>query len=149
MSRVSRPLGLGIIAALTVTLPGCSGSGPPPMVFSVPAASPPVAIAASATAAPQPAPANASASNSSDLFRKCIDVSRCGAQSVDQPKAADADSLAAAREDPDPKVRLHALDVWAQRHSESLDPGTSALVDPDESVRARAQELLEQQLARH
>ena len=31
---------------------------------------------------------------------------------------------------------------------ESLDPVTYALVDPDESVRARAQELLEQRLNR-
>lgn len=147
MSRVSRPLGLRIIAALPIILPGCSG--PPPMVFSVPGASPPVAIAASATEPSQRAPANASASYSTDLFRKCIEVNRCGAQSIDQPDAADADSLVAAGQDPDPKVRLHALEVWAQRPGESLDPVTSALVDPDESVRARAQELLEQQLARH
>ena len=56
--------------------------------------------------------------------------------------------LAAAREDPDPNVRLHALGTWAQHPGESLDPVTYALVDPDETVRARAQELLEQELAR-
>lgn len=56
--------------------------------------------------------------------------------------------LAAAREDPDPNVRLHALETWAENPGESLDPVTYALVDPDESVRARAQELFEQELAR-
>lgn len=56
--------------------------------------------------------------------------------------------LAAAREDPDPNVRLHALGAWAQHPGESLDPVTYALVDPDESVRARAQEVLEQELVR-
>jgi hypothetical protein len=140
------PLGLRIIA-LTLILPGCNG--PPPLIVPE-RASPAIALAASSATEPtQRAPANASASYSTDLFRKCIDVSRCGAQSVDQPNAADADWLMSAPQDPDPKVRLHALEVWAQRPSESLDPVTSALVDPDESVRARAQELLEQQLARH
>ena len=48
----------------------------------------------------------------------------------------------------DPNVRIQALDAWAQRPGESLDDVTYALVDPDESVRARAQEVLEQELAR-
>jgi hypothetical protein len=56
--------------------------------------------------------------------------------------------LAAAREDPDPNVRRHALETWAQHPGESLDPVTYALVDPDETVRARAQELVEEALAR-
>ena len=56
--------------------------------------------------------------------------------------------LAAARDDPDPNVRLHALGTWAQYAGESLDPVTYALVDPDETVRARAQELMEEALAR-
>ncbi len=56
--------------------------------------------------------------------------------------------FAAARDDPDPNVRLHALETWAQNPGENLDPLTYALVDPDETVRARAQELLEQELAR-
>src|SRR5947208_16086032 len=49
---------------------------------------------------------------------------------------------------PDPNVRVQALDAWAQHPGESLDPVTFALVDPDQSVRARAQELLEQELVR-
>ena len=56
--------------------------------------------------------------------------------------------LTAAREDPDPRVRIHAIEAWARNPGESLDPVTHALVDPDESVRARAQELLEEALAR-
>src|SRR5712692_7933287 len=56
--------------------------------------------------------------------------------------------LAAALNDADPRVRIRALETWAQRPGEDLNPVTYALVDPDESVRARAQELLEAVLAR-
>lgn len=49
---------------------------------------------------------------------------------------------------PDPNVRIQALDAWASQPSGSLDPLTYALVDSDASVRARAQELLEEALAR-
>ena len=49
---------------------------------------------------------------------------------------------------PDPNVRIQALDAWAREPSASLDPVTYALVDPDEFVRARAQEVLERELAR-
>jgi hypothetical protein len=58
--------------------------------------------------------------------------------------ALDLASLTAAREDPDPGARLRALEDWARGPRDSLDPLTHALVDPDETVRARAQELLEQ-----
>jgi hypothetical protein len=40
------------------------------------------------------------------------------------------------------------LELWAEQPSEDLDPLTYALVDEDESVRTRAQEVYEQQLAR-
>ena len=63
---------------------------------------------------------------------------------TDDPPPWLADLLQA----PDPNVRVQALDAWAQHPGESLDPVTFALVDPDQSVRARAQELLEQELAR-
>ena len=56
--------------------------------------------------------------------------------------------LAAALNDADPRVRIRALETWAQQPGEDLNPVTYALVDPDESVRARAQELLEGVLAR-
>jgi hypothetical protein len=50
----------------------------------------------------------------------------------------------AALRHPDKAVRLEALQRWAaQGAATPLDPLTHALVDPDESVRARAQELVE------
>src|SRR5262245_15695376 len=49
---------------------------------------------------------------------------------------------------PDPNVRIQALDAWARQPTVSLNPVTYALVDSDESVRVRAQEVLEQELAR-
>ena len=133
MRRVSRPLWLGIIA-VTLNLLGC---GRPPPAVPERAASPRVALASpSATAPAHRAAANASAAHSST------------SPYVNLADTAEASWLAASREDPDPSVRLHALEVWAQPPGESLDPVTYALVDPDESVRARAQELLEQELGR-
>jgi HEAT repeat protein len=46
-------------------------------------------------------------------------------------------------------TRIRALEQWAaQSDGSSVDPLTYALVDEDEQVRARAQELLEEALAR-
>jgi hypothetical protein len=50
--------------------------------------------------------------------------------------------------DPDPTIRLYALEAWALRPGSTLDPVTYALVDADESVRARAQEVFEDVLTR-
>ena len=47
----------------------------------------------------------------------------------------------------DPNVRVQGLDAWARHPGTSLDPVTYALVDPDESVRARAQALFDEALA--
>jgi len=62
----------------------------------------------------------------------------------------DVDAMArvsAALQDPDPGVRLKALEEWAQHPGGySIDPLTQALVDPDESVRARAQQLFDHAL---
>ena len=55
--------------------------------------------------------------------------------------------LIEARDDPDPAVRLQAIELWAHDPGDNLNPFTYALVDPDESVRARAEELLEAALA--
>jgi hypothetical protein len=55
--------------------------------------------------------------------------------------------LVEARDDPDPTVRLQAIELWANDPGENLNPFTYALVDPDESVRARAEELFEAALA--
>ncbi|MFN0315949.1 MAG: hypothetical protein ACKVQA_13040 [Burkholderiales bacterium] len=56
--------------------------------------------------------------------------------------------LSTAREDLDPSARLQAIEEWARGSQEGLDPVTHALLDPDESVRARAQELWEAALTR-
>jgi hypothetical protein len=73
----------------------------------------------------------------------------------DEPTTADqaqqqawARWYAEARESPDVPVRLQALEVWAQQPKEAIDPVTYALVDEDEQVRTRAQELYDQQLMR-
>jgi len=50
------------------------------------------------------------------------------------------------RENPDVTVRLQALELWAEQPGDGIDPLTYALVDEDEQVRARAEELWEQQL---
>jgi hypothetical protein len=52
--------------------------------------------------------------------------------------------LTAAQAHPDTRIRLQALDVWAQHPGGSMDTVTQALVDEDETVRGRAQELLDQ-----
>ena len=50
---------------------------------------------------------------------------------------------------PDPQVRLTALEQWAAQGPEAAIHALSqALVDPDEHVRARAQALWEEALAR-
>lgn len=53
----------------------------------------------------------------------------------------------AMRDDADPKPRLRVLDDWARavRPGDNVDLVGQALVDPDESVRARAQALLDGQ----
>ena len=50
--------------------------------------------------------------------------------------------------DSDPGVRIQNLETWAQEPGNTIDPATYALVDPDESVRSRAEALLEEVLAR-
>jgi hypothetical protein len=70
-------------------------------------------------------------------------IKHAGQNQIDTPS-----SLEAAREDPDPRVRLHAIETWAAKPGKTLDPVTYALVDPDETVRARAQELFEEALER-
>jgi hypothetical protein len=51
---------------------------------------------------------------------------------------------AAVLQHPDPVVRIQALQRWAEQDTPTvLNPLTQALVDPDESVRTRAQALVE------
>lgn len=56
--------------------------------------------------------------------------------------------FAEARTNLDVAVRRQALELWAEQPNQYLDPVTYALVDEDDTIRTRAQELYEQQLAR-
>jgi hypothetical protein len=55
---------------------------------------------------------------------------------------------AATRDSPDASLRLQTLEHWAQHPDDGLDPLSYGLVDENEAVRTRAQELYAQQLAR-
>jgi hypothetical protein len=114
-------LALGVLAA------GCDRAIPEPAARAAPAAPPMVA-------------------HTPDRSAQTTAASAYGERA--QTQTPDPAWLAAAREDPDPNVRMHALEAWAQHPGESLDPVTYALVDSDEAVRTRAQELVEERLAR-
>ena len=60
-------------------------------------------------------------------------------------------TYAALRDDINPKPRLQLIDAWARAAPATapLDLLSSAMVDPDESVRARAQELFDRRLEEH
>ena len=60
-------------------------------------------------------------------------------------------AYAALRDDINPKPRLQLIDAWARAAPATapLDLLSSAMVDPDESVRARAQELFDRRLEEH
>ena len=119
--RLLLVLALGVLAA------GCDRATPEPAARAAPLARPAIAHAPQRTAPTAVAPA---------------------LQYREASQTPDDAWLAAARGDPDPNVRLHALNTWAQHPDESLDPATYALVDSNETVRTRAQELVEEQLAR-
>lgn len=53
-----------------------------------------------------------------------------------------------AMRDPDPRMRRFALEQWARAPTESFDLVAAALVDPDESIRDRAEQVFEEALAR-
>lgn len=94
----------------------------------------------------RPVVRTASTALSADVRRPAPETSR----RVRARDDADADSAlmpSGLHVHPDPAIRLYALEAWALDPGERLDPVTHALVDPDESVRARAQELLEEMLA--
>lgn len=111
-----------LVLTLVLILAGCGRSFPEQSV----------AAAARTTPAVQCARVNVSQATTASA-----------AQYNERPQIQEPAWLAAARDDPDPNVRLDALETWAQNPGESLDPVTNALVDPDESVRTRAQELVE------
>jgi hypothetical protein len=76
------------------------------------------------------------------------DASRSVLSRSEQPSTEEPALLTAGRDDPEPGTRLQSLETWEREPKKTLDPITYALVDPDEKVRARAQELLEEELAR-
>lgn len=127
-----------LLAGLTYALvytPAPHGGGLP--------ATPPIGDLMVFDAAPATQPA---------LSREAADLARTtGTEPPQGPDQAQAAALldtppewAAALHHPDTEVRREALKHWAaQGAATPLDPLTHALVDPDESVRARAQELVE------
>ena len=126
----------GLAAALA--LEGCGKRSTPESV-------PPVqVVAAQAAAADQAAPPAPAA----HYERKTTGgLSAPGAPPLQQFQTEDPPPwLAELLQAPDPNVRIQGLDAWARQPTASLDLVTHALVDPDESVRARAQELFEQEL---
>lgn len=72
---------------------------------------------------------------------------------ADPPPTVEAvtGTYAALRDDINPKPRLQLIDAWARAAPATapLDLLSSAMVDPDESVRARAQELFDRRLEEH
>jgi hypothetical protein len=60
-------------------------------------------------------------------------------------------AYAAMRDDINPKPRLQLIDAWAREATPDapFDLLGQALVDPDESVRARAQDLFERRIQAH
>jgi hypothetical protein len=60
----------------------------------------------------------------------------------------DEPSPAEPMQDPDPRVRRFALEQRARNPTESLDLVTTAMVDAEDSIRERAEQLFEEALAR-
>jgi hypothetical protein len=125
--------------AITLALQGCGKSSPGSLDRPV------HAVAARAGAVDPSAPLPIV------THRGAITSERYPAAGASLERYATEDSapwLAELLHAPNANVRVQGLDAWARQPTASLDPVTYALVDPDESVRMRAQEVLEQELAR-
>jgi hypothetical protein len=118
--------------AVTLGLGACGRSAPDQAASATPAR----AVAVKPVIA-QPVPTRAAKASIASVT-----------QDSESTRAAPSPWLAELLNDPDPQVRLQGLDAWKRHPGETLDAVTYALVDPDESVRARAQELFERELAR-
>ena len=143
---------LGIAVGLTA-LVGCGSPSPEgplsghhtgsaPAVVAIPAGAAPPALdqrRTDASRATSPVPTASSAT---------LPPSDAQTLAEQAQRAARERWFAELRESPDATVRLQALEHWAQQPGKGIDPLTYALVDEDEAVRARAEELYEQQLAR-
>lgn len=88
--------------------------------------------------------ATAPAPTSAQVFR--WPESRAVKPSAAHPAAASWPP--AEMQDPDPRMRRFALEQWARNPTESLDVVAAALVDPEESIRERAEQVFEEALAR-
>jgi hypothetical protein len=143
--HLPRSLCLAAIAAAALFLQGCGNSVPlPPERAS---SRPPDASSTEA---------DSHAGGTTYRARAHVDAGRTGSKALtavstlaEQSPAEDVPAwLDELLHSPDPNVRIQALDAWARQPTASLNPVTYALVDPDESVRARAQEVLEHELVR-
>lgn len=67
-----------------------------------------------------------------------------------QPDEAATTAYAAMRDNGNPRPRLQLIDAWAREAPPAarLDLLSQAMVDPDESVRSRAQELFDRRIHR-
>lgn len=79
-----------------------------------------------------------------------IEPKRAATPAVEPPSAQPAVVAwpPAEMQDPDPRMRRFALEQWAREPTESLDIVAAALVDPEESIRERAEQVFEEALAR-
>jgi len=68
--------------------------------------------------------------------------------SAARSKPAAAPWPPAEMQDPDPRLRRFALEQWARGPTEALDLVAAALIDPEESIRERAEQVFEEALAR-
>ena len=140
---------LWCVTGLGLLLLSVSGCG-------TPTAEPPSAGQRSASASvSKPEQTGVAASQAIPAARQAAPLPRAASHVSDTqagpeptPSAAWQQWYEAARDSPEVTMRVQALEQWAQRPGDPLDPVTYGLVDPDETVRSRAQALYEQYLAR-
>ena len=53
------------------------------------------------------------------------------------------DWIQSALKDPNPEVRLKALEKWIQQNQSGVGPAMLVINDPDERVRAKAMQVIE------
>ena len=176
MNRFTYVTAVGITALVGCGSPSPDGpvSGPTSGSAAAVVVSPPAGDAPRADPAAH-GPASLAPTQTSPLGPTAQQISTTGARSTDgsrasspvstasptntpQPDArAEADQaqyearqqwLAELREHPIATVRLEALELWAQKPGDDLDPVLEALGDDDEQVKVRAEELWKQQLTR-
>ena len=130
-----QPVSFPIVAAtmMAAALAGCGDAAPDKPLASTTAAH----STAVASTAPRLVTESAKRAPAATPTRDDVPVSTAIGSSFEE-----------VNQHPDAQMRMAALEVWAAGAKESLDPVTYALVDPDDAVRTRAQELLEQEIAR-